>query len=93
MKNIHISRIQLFFIGFILFSIVTIYSCVTPKAIMAKSGAQLWGENCNRCHNSPPPTIYSDAQWEVVIQHMRYKANLTDLEARKVEDFLKSANN
>ena len=67
-------------------------SCKAPEEIAGKSGAQLWGENCVRCHNAPSPAIYSDAQWEVVGEHMRYKANLTDQEVKKVVEFLKSAN-
>lgn len=74
-------------------ALMTIFdSCKTPDAIASKTGAQLWAENCNRCHNAPSPAIYSDAQWEVVGEHMRYKANLTDQEVQKVVAFLKSAN-
>jgi len=69
-----------------------IYGCKTPASIAAKSGAQLWGENCNRCHNAPDPTTYSDDQWDVVAEHMRQKALLTDVEITKIRDFLKSAN-
>lgn len=67
-------------------------SCKVPAAIAAKSGAQLWGENCNRCHNAPDPTTYSDDQWDVVAEHMRQKALLTDMEITKIRAFLKSAN-
>ena len=67
-------------------------SCKVSEAVANKSGAQLWAENCTRCHNAPSPAIYSDAQWEVVGDHMRYKANLTGQEVRKIVDFLKSAN-
>jgi hypothetical protein len=57
-----------------------------------KGGAQLWAENCNRCHNAPPPDRFSDAQWDVVIQHMRMRANLTGHEARQIAEFLKASN-
>jgi cytochrome c2 len=73
------------------FGIMSANSCKTPAAITNKSGAQLWAENCNRCHNAPPPEIYSNAQWEVVGEHMRYKANLTDEEVRKIVAFLKAS--
>jgi hypothetical protein len=69
-----------------------INGCKTPEAIKMKSGAQLWGENCNRCHNAPDPTTYSDDQWDVAIEHMRNKALLTDTEITKIREFLKSAN-
>jgi hypothetical protein len=55
-----------------------------------KSGAQLWAENCNRCHNIRSPSNYSPAQWEVVMMHMRVRANLTPEEHKKILEFLKS---
>jgi cytochrome c2 len=60
--------------------------------VKAKSGAQLWGENCVRCHNSPSPDTFSDDQWEVAGLHMQIRGNLTADEASKVIEFLKSAN-
>ena len=71
---------------------LAIDGCKTPETIANKSGAQLWGENCNRCHNTPDPAIYSDDQWDAATEHMRQKALLTDVEITKIRDFLKSAN-
>ncbi|MCB9287160.1 MAG: cytochrome c [Lewinellaceae bacterium] len=79
-------------IGFILIAPAIISGCKTPDAIANKSGAQLWAENCSRCHNTPDPTIYSDSQWDAATEHMRQKAILTDLEITKIRIFLKSAN-
>jgi mono/diheme cytochrome c family protein len=61
----------------------------TPSAA-EKSGAQLWGENCIRCHNIRSPGNYSPAQWDVVMMHMRVRANLTPEEHKKILAFLKS---
>ena len=72
--------------------ITAINACKTPQAILDKSGAQLWGENCARCHNTPSPTAYSDDQWNVISAHMKVKAGLTDMEIKKIKTFLKSAN-
>ena len=55
-----------------------------------KSGAQLWADNCNRCHNIRSPSNYSPAQWEVIMMHMRVRANLTPEEHKKILEFLKS---
>ena len=66
--------------------------CAVPESIAAKSGAQLWGENCNRCHNAPDPHTFSDDQWDAAVEHMHQKAILTDTETKKVVEFLKSAN-
>ncbi len=42
----------------------------TPKA-----GAELWAENCSRCHNLRRPEQYSDQQWAVVVHHMRLRGS------------------
>mgnify|MGYP001031697927 FL=1 len=57
-----------------------------------KSGAQLWGEVCNRCHLAPSPADYNDTDWETISLHMKVRANLTEKEIKKIEAFLKSAN-
>lgn len=57
-----------------------------------KSGAQYWGETCNRCHLAPSPADYNDNDWETISLHMRVRANLTAIEINKIEGFLKSAN-
>lgn len=61
----------------------------TPSAT-EKSGAQLWAENCVRCHNIRSPSSYSPAQWEVAMMHMRIRANLTPEEHKKILEFLKA---
>ena len=62
------------------------------EAKPGKGGAQLWTENCVRCHNIRSPSTYSDAEWEVAMHHMRIRANLTAEEQKKILEFLKSAN-
>jgi cytochrome c1 len=72
---------------------IIINGCATSEAIASRSGAQLWGENCVRCHNAPDPADYSDAQWETVGMHMKQRSNcLTEKEIKKIVEFLKSAN-
>ena len=72
---------------------ITISSCsATSRLSEAKSGAQLWGENCLRCHNAPAPQTFSDTEWDVAVMHMRIRANLTEDEAVKIVGFLKTAN-
>src|SRR5438046_10386639 len=64
----------------------------TPAtAATTPSGAQLWALNCGHCHNIRSPSSYSDAQWDVVMLHMRIRANLTAREHKELLDFLKSA--
>src|SRR5689334_4227921 len=57
-----------------------------------KGGAQLWEENCNRCHNYRPAGSYSDYQWDIIMMHMRVRAQLTATEHKQILEFLQSAN-
>ncbi|MEI6816262.1 MAG: cytochrome c [Bacteroidota bacterium] len=67
--------------------------CAVPESVASKSGAQLWGENCLRCHNSPTPADYSDGEWAAIGVHMKLRTNsLTETEITKVVEFLQSAN-
>ena len=79
-------------IAFVIISFTMMNGCKVPEAISSKSGAQLWGENCTRCHNTPDPKTYSDDQWDAATEHMRQKAILTNTEINKIRIFLKSAN-
>lgn len=69
---------------------VSISGCFTNKAIAAKSGAQLWAENCQRCHNTPSPATFSAEQWKTIGMHMQTRAQLTDAERDKIVAFLSS---
>lgn len=55
------------------------------------SGAELWADNCSRCHNMQPPGRFNDVQWEAVVRHMRLRADLTGVETRKITEFLKAS--
>lgn len=73
---------------------LTIASCSAEKtaAYKNRSGAQLWGENCVRCHNTPSPSSYNDTDWETIGLHMKVRANLTAEQSKKIFEFIKSAN-
>ncbi len=85
-----------FIIGSIVIVFVTIIftkGCASSKEMIAnKSGAQLWGENCIRCHNIPSPVDFNDEQWKTIGLHMQVRANLTKAETEKIVEFLKTAN-
>jgi len=55
-------------------------------------GAKVFRNNCNRCHNYRYPNERSDTQWEIIVTHMRVRAQLTEEEAMAVLEFLKKAN-
>lgn len=77
----------------VLIILVSIQSCTSTKDVIAnKSGAQLWGENCLRCHNSPSPVDFSDEEWKTIGLHMQVRANITKKEVEKIVGFLTSAN-
>jgi hypothetical protein len=63
-----------------------------PPAASDKGSAQLWTENCGRCHNLRSPSIYGDAAWDVVVHQMRVRANLTTAEELSIAKFLKAGN-
>ena len=69
---------------------------MTPQSIpglkSTKGGAELWTQNCLPCHNVRSPSAYSDADWDIVMQHMRVRANLAANDAETIAKFLKSAN-
>jgi nitrate/TMAO reductase-like tetraheme cytochrome c subunit len=71
-------------------SIISMNSCVESKKIADKSGAQLWAENCQRCHNTPAPNTFFQEQWKTVGMHMQTRALLTNKERDKVVEFLQS---
>jgi hypothetical protein len=66
-------------------------SAVSSDSYMGLSGEELWSNNCMRCHNIRPPTMYNDTQWDVILHHMRLRANITGQEQRAILEFLKSA--
>jgi len=73
---------------------LTLESCSTEQVAAYKniSGAQLWSENCIRCHNIPSPAAYNDTDWRTIGLHMKIRANLTEDQAKKIFDFIRSAN-
>lgn len=83
--------IILFFIACV-FCVGTLPSCKPTAVVKEKSGAVLWSENCSRCHYSPDPEDYNDAQWEVIVLHMRVRSNLTEEETEKITRFLQESN-
>ena len=72
--------------------VLIIQSCATSKKVASKDGSQLWSENCQRCHNSPPSSAFTSSEWSIINLHMRQRAMLTDEEHKKILAFMQQGN-
>ena len=72
---------------------ISISSCKVSQAVNDKTGTQLWGENCGRCHNAPGPGEFSSVHWDIIGTHMRVRTNITEVEEKKIIEYLKSTGN
>jgi len=62
-----------------------------PSSLLAqRSGVQIWQQNCGRCHALQPANRYTADFWETIMTEMRLAARLSDAEADKVLEFLRS---
>jgi mono/diheme cytochrome c family protein len=71
-----------------IFYAMTLNSCASTK-LTAKSGDELWAENCGRCHNAPGRASYSAKEWAAIGVHMRMRAQLPANDADKMIAYLK----
>ena len=89
-KHVNIFCALILIIGLAIFGIS---SCKVSQNIMDKTGTQLWGENCGRCHNAPGPGEFSNVNWNIIGTHMRVRTNITETEEKKIIEYLKSTGN
>lgn len=66
---------------------------VTSAFSQNQMGSIFWGQNCGRCHNVRGFNEFNDAQWDIVVRHMRIIGNLPGDQARAILKFLQEANN
>jgi len=74
-------------------TVMTITSCAVSQKVKDKTGTQLWGENCGRCHNAPGPGEFSATNWDIIGRHMRVRTNITATEEKKIIEYLKNTGN
>jgi cytochrome c553 len=72
-------------------NIIGMSSCAVSQKVKEKTGTQLWGENCGRCHNAPGPGEFSSANWDIIGRHMRIRAQVTEIEEKKIIEYLKNS--
>ncbi|MBT8246378.1 MAG: hypothetical protein HKO82_14140 [Acidimicrobiia bacterium] len=58
----------------------------------ALDGAKVYAWNCGSCHSERWPKERSDAEWDVIMTHMRVRANMTAAQAEAVLRYLKENN-
>ena len=75
------------------FGVIGISSCTVSQKVQDKTGTQLWGENCGRCHNPPGPGEFNSSNWDIIGRHMRIRANITETEEKKIIEYLKTTGN
>jgi hypothetical protein len=81
------------FVAILTVNLLLMSGCAVSQKVQNKTGIQLWGENCGRCHNAPGPGEFSAANWEIIGRHMRVRTNITETEEKKIIDYLKSTAN
>ncbi|MFA5937729.1 MAG: hypothetical protein WC809_00110 [Sinimarinibacterium sp.] len=65
-------------------------SALDPMAFVR--GAQKWGNTCARCHAMRDAKDLDDAEWQVVVTHMRARAGLTATDSAEILRFLQQSN-
>jgi mono/diheme cytochrome c family protein len=64
----------------------------TTESAPVRGRAQMWTQNCIRCHNARSPGYYSDREWQLAMHHMRVRCSITSQEYKAILSFLQSAN-
>ena len=52
-------------------------------------GAKLWPNYCGNCHNPRGPSERSPVDWDLIMMHMRARANMPPDSAAAVLEYLK----
>ena len=90
MKTLSLKPVVITLVMAIIITILLMLNgCATSQKVSDKSGALLWGENCQRCHNTPSASTFSKEKWETIGMHMQSRALITDKERDKIVAFLK----
>ncbi len=62
------------------------------EAVPIKGRAQMWSENCMRCHNIRDPKSLSDTEWQVALHQMRVRGNLLAEEHKGILELMQAGN-
>lgn len=64
----------------------TVSLLAAPQPQTPPDGEAVYKTNCTRCHAAPPSL--NERQTRVVVSHMRVRANLTEVDAKAVLQYL-----
>ncbi|HKJ91859.1 MAG TPA: hypothetical protein VJ957_01770 [Longimicrobiales bacterium] len=64
----------------------------TPDPMLVAKGAQIYGNQCMRCHNLRSPSEFNDIDWRTIMAQMRARANLTREQTNAVLAFVQATN-
>ena len=59
------------------------------KAELFLKGAKLWPNYCGNCHNPRGPSDRSPVDWDLIMMHMRARANMPPDATEAVLEYLK----
>lgn len=59
------------------------------KVELFVKGAQLWPNYCGNCHNPRGPSDRSPVEWDLIMMHMRARANIPPDASEAILEFLK----
>ena len=62
----------------------------TGHKLLVRQGDREWGPYCGSCHNARPAGERSPAEWDVIMMHMRARANLPAQDAKALLEYLKA---
>lgn len=91
-KTLVIIGILIAFTLILVFITLTDVSAEKPKKTEL-SGAELWSQNCGRCHNYRSIHEFNDPQWDIIVNHMRVVGNIPGDQSKAILKFLQDTNN
>jgi mono/diheme cytochrome c family protein len=59
------------------------------KAALFLQGAKLWPNYCGNCHNPRGPSDRSPVDWDLIMMHMRARANMPPDVTEAILEYLK----
>ena len=88
-------RIFTFLFGMILLGLSSTWAGEAPtseeqkKTALFIKGAKLWPNYCGNCHNPLGPSNRSPVDWDLIMMHMRSRANIPPDAAEAILEYLK----